>query len=65
MSGRWEPVVNQIWETNVKPCECCGQIVAKQLWIAEVEGVERRFCGQACEELYRSYVVPKQRAAAP
>ena len=44
MSGRWEPVVNQIWETNVKPCECCGQIVAKQLWIAEVDGVFAGLC---------------------
>ena len=38
MTGRWEPIVNQVWETNVQPCECCGQIVARRLWIAEVEG---------------------------
>jgi hypothetical protein len=64
MAGRWEPIVTQVWETVVTPCDCCGQVVAKSLWIAEVEGVERRFCSTACEELYRSYVLPKLRAGS-
>ena len=58
-AGRWEPIVTQVWETVVTPCECCGQVVAKQLWVVEVDGEERRFCGPACEELYRTYVLSK------
>jgi hypothetical protein len=46
----------------VTPCECCGQVVAKQLWVVEVEGEERRFCGPDCEQLYREHVLPKRRA---
>jgi hypothetical protein len=58
--GRWEPIKVQVWETVVTPCDCCGQVVAKRLWVAEVEGEERRFCGPPCVELYRRYVLPKR-----
>ena len=59
MSGRWLPITTQVWETAVTPCDCCGQVVPKRLWVAEVEGEEHRFCSPACVELYRDYVVPK------
>ncbi len=59
-AGRWEPIVTQVWETVVTPCQCCGQVVARQLWVVEVEGKELRFCGPACERLYRTYVLPKR-----
>jgi hypothetical protein len=58
--GEWEPVTTQVWETVVRPCECCGQVVAKRLWKVDVEGNELRFCGPACEELYRTYVQPRR-----
>jgi hypothetical protein len=57
--GRWEPIQTQVWETVVTPCQCCGQVVARRLWVADVDGDERRFCSQACEELYRTYVLPR------
>jgi hypothetical protein len=46
----------------VTPCDCCGQVVAKRLWVVDVEGEERRFCGPDCEQLYREHVLPKRRA---
>jgi hypothetical protein len=58
--GRWQPIVTQSWEVNVTPCECCGQVVARQLWLAEVAGEKHRFCSPACEDLYRTYVLPKR-----
>ena len=58
--GRWQPITTQIWEVNVTPCDCCGQVVARRLWLAAVGGEEHRFCGPACEELYRTYVLPKR-----
>jgi hypothetical protein len=63
--GRWEPIQTQVWETVVTPCECCGQVVARRLWVVDVEGDERRFCGQACEELYRTYVLPRTTGRVP
>jgi hypothetical protein len=58
--GRWEKITPQVWETVVTPCECCGQVVARELWVVEVDGREFRFCGPACEDLYRTYVRAKR-----
>jgi hypothetical protein len=59
-TGTWRSLNPQVWETVVTPCDCCGQVVAKQLWVVEVAGEEKRFCGPACEELYRDYVVSRK-----
>jgi hypothetical protein len=59
-TGTWRPLNPQVWETVVTPCDCCGQVVAKQLWVVDVAGEEKRFCGPACEELYRDYVVSRK-----
>ncbi|MFQ5425499.1 MAG: hypothetical protein ACE5EV_00285 [Gaiellales bacterium] len=63
MSGAWEELEPQVWETVVTPCDCCGQVVAKRLWRVEIEGTDRRFCGPDCERLYRRYVLPRLEAA--
>jgi hypothetical protein len=64
MAGQWQPITTQIWETVVTPCDCCGQVVAKRIWVVELEGEDMRFCSPVCEELYRSYVLPKARAGS-
>jgi ribosomal protein L24E len=46
----------------VTPCDCCGQVVARRLWIVEIDGREQRFCSPACEELFREYVLPRRAA---
>ena len=43
------------------PCDCCGQVVAKRLWVVQVDGEERRFCGPECEQLYSDYVLAGRR----
>jgi hypothetical protein len=58
--GVWVPNRPQVWETVVTPCDCCGQVVAKQRWEVEIEGELRRFCSLECEELYRTYVLPQR-----
>ena len=63
-TGSWRPLRPQIWETVVTPCACCGQVVAKQLWVVEIDGEERGFCSPECEQLYRDYVVPRTRGEA-
>ena len=45
------------------PCDCCGQVVAKRLWIVEIDGREQRFCTPECEQLFREYVLPRRAAA--
>ena len=61
-AGNWQTLAPQVWETVVTPCDCCGQVVAKRLWVVDVAGQERRFCGPECEELYRDYVVARKEA---
>ena len=56
-TGIWRTLTPQVWETVVTPCDCCGQVVAKRLWVVRVGDAERRFCGPECEALYRDYVV--------
>jgi ribosomal protein L24E len=60
VSGRWVELRPQVWETVVTPCDACGQVVAKQLWLVEVDGTERRFCSERCESLFREYVLPRR-----
>lgn len=50
--GRWQEIEHEIWDTVVTPCDCCGQVVARHMWIAEVDGEQRQFCGPECEELF-------------
>jgi hypothetical protein len=61
-AGSWRTLAPQVWETVVTPCDCCGQVVAKRLWVVEVAGQARRFCSPECEELYRDYVVKRREA---
>lgn len=64
MSGAWQEIEVAVWETNVTPCDCCGQVVAKRLWVVEIEGTEQRFCSEECEALFRRYVLPRRKAAS-
>lgn len=59
-TGSWQTLAPQVWETVVTPCDCCGQVVARRLWVVEVGGAERRFCSPECETLYRDYVVGRK-----
>lgn len=58
--GRWEEIRTQVWDTIVTPCDACGQVVPKRLWVTEIDGEEHRFCSTRCEEIYRSYVLARQ-----
>ena len=64
LMGVWREQHPAVWETVVTPCDCCGQVVAKRLWIVEIDGREQRFCSPECEELFREYVLPR-RAGRP
>jgi hypothetical protein len=59
MKGRWEPHHVEWWETNVINCSLCGQMIPRDLWVVEEGGDRRVFCGPDCEDLYRTYWLPK------
>jgi hypothetical protein len=61
MSGHWEEVRSEVWDTVVTPCDCCGQVVAGRQWVVEVPGEgRRRFCDATCEDLYRTHVLARR-----
>ena len=59
--GRWEPIVTQVWDTVVTPCDCCGQVVAKRLWVV---GGRRRGAPLLLDALRRAVPDPRRAAAA-
>jgi hypothetical protein len=60
-AGYWEQTHAQWHEMEMVYCDVCGLILPKNLWIAEVDGNRRVFCGPGCERLYHEYVAPGQR----
>jgi hypothetical protein len=57
-AGHWEETHAQWHEMGMTYCDVCGLILPKKLWIAEVDGTRRVFCGPGCERLYHEYVAP-------
>ena len=60
--GRQVARAQRWWETNVVTCDLCGQMIPSDLWVSD-EGL--RFCALRCEELYRSYWIPKYGPKVP
>jgi len=52
----------QWYEQRMVHCACCGRLIAKHFLVAEVGpmGETTIFCGEACEDLYRDYVLPER-----
>ncbi|MHB1006051.1 MAG: hypothetical protein ACYC3S_10470 [Chloroflexota bacterium] len=57
--GRWKANTQTWYETNVLNCSLCGQMIPSRIWVAEVDGKERMFCGPGCEDQYHSYWEPR------
>lgn len=56
--SRWIENDAQWYEQRMVHCGCCGRLIAKHFLVGEVEGEERIFCSEDCEQLYRDYVLP-------
>ena len=63
--GSWEPIHTEVWDTVVTPCDCCGQVVVRRRWIAEISGERRQLCSQECEALYRRYIMKERTEEQP
>ena len=59
--GRWQEK-NTVWfDQSMTYCTCCGQLIPKNYWEAQVEGEPLIFCKPDCERLYREYLLPTRR----
>jgi hypothetical protein len=55
--SRWIENDAQWYEQRMVHCGCCGRLIAKQFLVADVDGEQKLFCSEACEQLYRDYVL--------
>jgi len=57
--SKWKKRKINWYETNVISCELCGQVLTQDIWVSEIDGVEKWFCSPSCERLYLEYWLPK------
>jgi hypothetical protein len=43
---------------RVVHCACCGRGVPRRVWHAIIDDATERFCGPACERVYREWWLP-------
>jgi hypothetical protein len=58
-SGRWIENDVRWFEQQMIYCALCGRVIPKRTWLAQVEEHLESFCEPACEDLYRSYLLPQ------
>lgn len=56
-TGQWIESDARWFEMRMLYCDLCGRVIPKHLWQVEVQGASRIFCNEACEALYREYIV--------
>lgn len=64
--SRWIENDAQWYEQRMVHCGCCGRLIAKRFLLADVDGEQKLFCSEGCEQLYRDYaLVERGRGYAP
>jgi endogenous inhibitor of DNA gyrase (YacG/DUF329 family) len=59
MSGHWETIHHEWFDTNVINCDLCGKMIPRRIWKAAVHGREHDFCSKECERMYIEYWLPR------
>jgi hypothetical protein len=57
--GYWKKLEIPWYETQYIYCELCGKMLAGDIWVAEVYGESKLFCGPHCEDTFHWYWLPK------
>jgi hypothetical protein len=58
--SRWIENDAQWYEQRMVHCGCCGRLIAKQFLVAEIDGEQKLFCSEGCEQLYRDYALAER-----
>jgi len=53
--GEWRDTNTAWYKLQLVYCSLCGQVIPRRIWVADVDGEQKIFCGEACEHLYRDY----------
>ncbi len=66
MNGaRWVEHSERWFELRMYYCDVCGRVIPRRSWRVEIAGTVRTFCDEACEALYRDYVLGSGRDVNP
>ena len=57
--GKWVEIERTWHDTALTNCALCGRLVPRRVWQVEIDGQALPFCNEECEELYRTYWLPK------
>jgi hypothetical protein len=57
--GHWKEVEPSYLGAYFVHCQTCGKMIPRHVWVEEICGDEKDFCGTQCAELYVSYWLPK------
>jgi hypothetical protein len=57
--GEWVEIKRTWHDTALTNCTLCGRLVPRMVWMVAFDGRRLPFCNEACEELYRTYWLPK------
>ena len=57
--GRWEPISDALYATQIHHCDLCGKMMVKRFWQVEYSGKSLSFCDQHCEATWIDYWLPR------
>ena len=57
--GRWEPISDALYATEIHRCELCGQMLVRRRWRVEYGGRILHICGDRCERTWLDYWLPR------
>ena len=57
--GEWVDKEVAWYDQSMTYCACCGLVIPKSYWEAEVGGKALIFCKPDCERLYREHRLPE------
>jgi hypothetical protein len=53
--GEWQETNKTWYQLQLVYCDLCGKVIPRRLWVVEIDGEQKRFCDERCEQLYRDY----------
>ena len=63
--GKWVDRDVAWYDQSMTYCACCGLVIPKGYWEAEIRGEALVFCKADCERLYREYRLPEGQRGVP
>ena len=57
--GKWEPISDALYATQIHHCDLCGKMMVKRFWQVEYSDKSLSFCAPRCETTFFNYWLPR------